>query len=102
MHTDTDDSMRVAVPVFPLGEAHGTLYDFYDIFHTYVGSSSALSLVFYHKTFRSSTISNGGDRPRCDHQEIQGKLPGCRYSTKVPFSQYSLLQQNEAHVQAPS
>ena len=51
MHTDTDDSMRVAVPVFPLGAAHGTLYDFYDMFHTYVGSSSALSLVFYHKTF---------------------------------------------------
>ena len=51
MHTDTDDSMRVAVPVFPLGAAHGTLYDFYDNFHTYVGSSSALSLVFYRKTF---------------------------------------------------
>ena len=51
MHTETDDSVRVAVPVFPLGEAHASLYDFYDNFVTYVGSSSALSLVFYRKTF---------------------------------------------------
>ena len=51
MHTDTDDSVRAAVPVFPLREDNSTLYDVYDNFTTYVGSSTTLSLVFYRKNY---------------------------------------------------
>ena len=38
MLTDTDDSVRVAVPVFSLGEDNLALYDYYDKFKTYVAA----------------------------------------------------------------
>ena len=51
MLTNTDDSVRVAVPVFPLGEDNSALYDFYDKFTIYVGSSRTLSMCFYRENY---------------------------------------------------
>ena len=73
MLTDTDDSVRVAVPVFPLGEDNSALYDFYDNFNTYVGSSTTLSLCFYRENYYFELPSFPTDtmsRRRSGHPKI--------------------------------
>ena len=72
MLTDTDDLVRVAVPVFPLGEDNSALYDFYDKFNTNVGSSTTLSLRFYQDNFFELPTFQTCDRRRSGHPKIRG------------------------------
>ena len=73
MLTDTDDSMRVAIPVFPLGEDNSALYGFYDQFNIFAEKLiNPEPVLLSEQLFRIADISNDRVRRSSGNPEIQG------------------------------